>query len=353
MSRTGVHDVSGVSHERSSRRLGRVTEPITDEGAEPLMTAAVMYYEQSASQQEIANRLGISRPSVSRLLQRARELGIVRIEIVPPEVDPALIGRLRARLGLRGLHVAPGWANETDPGPLLSGPFGAALDVAHLANGDVMVVSWGRAVHSVSRSIRRSVPGVVIAPAMGGNASDRPWFQPNEIVRTWARALGGRPVYLNAPAFVSEALAEPLRAEPEIRQVVELWDQAKVALVGVGAWPKPDPSYAAAGFPVDDPALTDAVGDVAGWSFTIDGTIVEHEDKRVLLGVTPEQLRAIPHVICFAGGVSKAKAAIGAARAGLVNVLVTDASTVRTMEAYLDSEEAAAKQARPRVLSVD
>ena len=61
-----------------------MSQLITEEGTEPLMTAAVMYYEQSASQQEIADRMGISRPSVSRLLQRARDLGIVRIEIVPP-----------------------------------------------------------------------------------------------------------------------------------------------------------------------------------------------------------------------------------------------------------------------------
>lgn len=319
-----------------------MTEPITDEDTEVLMTAAVMYYEQSASQQEIAKRLGVSRPSVSRLLARAREMGIVRIEIVAPHIDPRAVERLRVRLGLLSLHVASGRANEADPGPLLSGPFGVALDAAELASGDVIVSSWGRAVYSVSRTIRRTLPGVVIAPAMGGNASDRPWFQPNEIVRTWARALGGRPVYLNAPALVSASLVEPLRMEPEIRDVFALWDHAKVALVGVGAWPKPDPSYAAAGFPVNDPALADAVGDVAGWSFTIDGEIVNHQDDRVLLGVTPAQLRAIPHVICFAGSATKAEAAIGAARAGLVNVLVTDATTARAMDAYLDAEERAA-----------
>ena len=111
-----------------------------------------------------------------------------------------------------------------------------------------------------------------------------------------------------------------------------------MALIGVGAWPKPDPSYAAAGFPVDDPALSDAVGDVAGWSFTIDGRVVRHRGDRVLLGVTPEQLRAIPNVICFAGSPAKARAAIGAARAGLINVLVTDAATARAIDAHLEAE---------------
>ncbi len=315
-----------------------MSQPISEEDTELLMTAAVMYYEQAASQQEIAERLGISRPSVSRLLQRARDVGIVRIEIVPPGVDEVLVERLRLRLGLRAMHVAPGRANQADPGPLLSGPFATALDDARLGSGDILVTSWGRAVYSVSRSLRRRVPGVVVVPAMGGNASDRPWFQPNEIVRTAARGLDGQAVYLNAPAFVSARLAAPLRGEPEIHEVVKLWDAAKAALVGVGAWPKPDPSYAAAGFPVDDPAATGAVGDVAGWSFTIDGRIVAHPDDRVLLGVTPDQFRAIPHSIGLAGSVTKARAAVGAVRAGLINVLVADAATVRAMDAFLDSE---------------
>jgi DNA-binding transcriptional regulator LsrR (DeoR family) len=321
-------------------RITSVSESMSAAEIESLMTAAVMYYEQSASQQEISVRLGVSRPTVSRLLQRARDLGIVRIEIVAPYVDQQAVELLRQRLGLRALHVAPGRSDEADPGPLLAGPFGMALDAADLTSGDVVVASWGRAVYSVSRMIRRTLPGVVVAPAMGGNASDRPWFQPNEIVRALSRSLGARPVYLNAPALVSSSLVEPLRGELGIREVVRLWDQSKVALIGVGAWPKPDPSYAAAGFPVEDPSLRDAVGDVAGWSFTVDGTIVEMHDERVLFGITPAQIRAIPHVICFAGSANKARAAIGAARAGLINVLVTDATTARAIEAILVAEQA-------------
>jgi DNA-binding transcriptional regulator LsrR (DeoR family) len=312
--------------------------PVPKDDVDLLVTAAVMYYEQDASQQEIAERLGVSRATVSRFLSRARELGIVRIEVVPPRVDPDLALRLRERLGLRGVHIAPGRADEAEPGPVLAEPFGAALDEADLRAGDVVLVSWGRQVNSVSRHVRRSHPGVVVAPAMGGNASDRPWFQPNEIARTFALALGAQPRFLNAPALTSRTLAEPLREAPEIKAVTDLWDQAKVAVVGVGAWPKPDSSYAAAGFPVDDPALRSAAGDVAGWSFTIEGRLVPNPDDRELIGVTAEQLRRIPYVICLAGSPTKARAAVGAARAGLINVLVTDASTARAIDAFLSSE---------------
>ncbi len=303
-----------------------------------LVTAAVMYYEHDASQKEIADHLGVSRPTVSRLLERARAQGIVRIEIVPPHVEPDLAPRLCERLGLRAVHIASGRANEAEPGPLLAEPLGAALDQADLSPGDVLIVSWGRGVYSASRHVRRSLAGVVIAPAMGGNASDQPWFQPNEIVRSLAERTGAQPRYLHAPALVPDTLYRSLLESGGLQEFLDTWDSARASIVGVGAWPKPDPSYAAAGFPVEDAALHEAVGDVAGRSFLIDGTLVPFDESRRLLGVTPEQLAHVPTAICLAGGVSKTKAAIGAARARLYNVLVTDAVTARAMDAYLDAE---------------
>jgi len=49
-----------------------------------LYRLAIMYYTEGLTQQEIAQRLGISRPQISRGLARAQEVGIVRIQIVPP-----------------------------------------------------------------------------------------------------------------------------------------------------------------------------------------------------------------------------------------------------------------------------
>ena len=62
------------------------------------------------------------------------------------------------------------------------------------------------------------------------------------------------------------------------------------------------------------------------------------EECAQAIGVTPEQLGRVPHSICLAGSVTKARAAIGAARAGLYNVLVTDAPTARAMDAFLAAE---------------
>lgn len=298
---------------------------------ELLVAAAVMYYERNMPQQAIARRLGVSRSTVSRFLGRARELRVVRIHVVPPNRDPALSGRLAERLGLRAVHIAPGQALESDPGPILAEPVTAALEETRLDAGDVALVSWGHEVASVSRHVRHRAAGVIIAPTTGGNSCGEPWCQPNEIVRSLALTIKGQPRFLNAPAVVSPELARALHVDTQTCTVMELWDRAKVALVGVGVWPKTDPTFASAGFPLDDPTLAGAVGDVAGLPFTADGELIPWPNGRQLLGITPEQLRRIPHVIGLAGAASEARAAIGAARAGLIDTLVTDAPTARAI----------------------
>lgn len=303
----------------------------TEAELESLVTAAVLYYERHLSQDAIARRMKRSRSSVSRLLARAKELGIVWIEVNPPASDPALTSSLADLLGLRSVHVAPGRALASEPGPILARPLASALDEVGLAAGDVAIVSWGRALASVSRHLRRQDPGVVVVPAMGGRPGDEPWFQPNEIARAFAQAINGLPRFLNSPLVVSLELADALRSEAETAAVMGMWDQAKVALVEVGSWPKPEAAYAGVDFPVDDPSLAHAVGDVAGIPYTANGEVITWPAGRYLLGVAPGQLRRIPNVIGLAGGVSNVAAAIGAARAGLIDTLVTDAPTARAI----------------------
>lgn len=296
-----------------------------------LVTAAVLYYDQNRSQEQIARELGVSRPTVSRLLARAREAGIVRIEIVPPAVDPKLGPALRDRLGLRAVHIAAGTADAADPGPILSEATDRALTDVGLKSGDIILVSWGRAVHSLARCSFQPHPGVLVVPALGGSEEDHPWFQLNEIARQFAVAIHGVPRYLHAPAYTSPSLKRSLLREPSIRGTLDLWQSAAAALVGVGNWPKGSPRIAAFATPTDDPVFDTAVGDVAGRFFREDGSLVHRRDESRLLGITAEHLRGTPHVIAVAVGTEKARAIIGAARARLITTLVTDAPTARAI----------------------
>ena len=55
------------------------------------ISAAKLYYQSGYSQTEIAKELNLSRPSVSRILQYAKDMGFVRIEIFDPIEDQSLL----------------------------------------------------------------------------------------------------------------------------------------------------------------------------------------------------------------------------------------------------------------------
>ena len=81
---------------------------------------AQAYYLDGQTQQEIAQRFGLSRPKVSRLLQRARDEQIVSITLVPPRGGAAeLEAALEQRFGLqfrRGLQHPLGLGPYADQG---------------------------------------------------------------------------------------------------------------------------------------------------------------------------------------------------------------------------------------------
>ena len=71
-----------------------------------LVHVAELYYEQGMSQQKIAGLLGLSRPTVSRLLEEARACGVVEIVVhAPLRKQAELSARLRRELGLRDAVV--------------------------------------------------------------------------------------------------------------------------------------------------------------------------------------------------------------------------------------------------------
>ncbi len=81
------------------------------------------------------------------------------------------------------------------------------------------------------------LPGVVVAPTVGGTDQPEGWYQTNEITRRVAERIGGRPTYLFAPALPGPELFETLQHDPAIQRVLHLWPYARCVLTGVGAPP--------------------------------------------------------------------------------------------------------------------
>ena len=146
-------------------------------------------------------------------------------------------------------------------GGVLAAAVGRALAAAALLPGDVLLVSSGRTVYEVAQCDLVPLPGMLVAPTVGGNDQPDEWYQTNEITRLVANRIGGRPNYLFAPALPGPDLYPSLINDPSIERVLHLWPNARCALMGIGAPPlmRSDiPQFV----PTGSNCLRGAVGDV-------------------------------------------------------------------------------------------
>jgi deoxyribonucleoside regulator len=120
-----------------------------------LAEVAQLYYVRNLTQQHIADRIGVSRSKVSRLLREARARGIVEIRIHSPLTLAAdLQDALKTRLGLRECLVlaAPQAGIDGSESPDMIGrlsALGARYLQENIADGSVLGVSWSSTVYHV------------------------------------------------------------------------------------------------------------------------------------------------------------------------------------------------------------
>ncbi|MCX7303740.1 MAG: sugar-binding transcriptional regulator [Hyphomicrobiales bacterium] len=273
------------------------------------------------SQVAVARRLNLSTATVSRLLQRARIEGIVRIEVRDLVAPEELAEEVAERLGLRSAAVV----DAAGAGALasLGDPVGGLLREAGLSEGSVLAIGWGRAVRAVIEAGLPEIPGVITVPAMGGMQQHQPHFQINEFVRLAALQLGGTPRFVHAPYLPSPKSRKAYLADPVVADNVALWDRVDAAIVGIGL-----PHETAESGPAHHPR---AAGDVMRHYFDTNGALLEPESGERMIAMSVAQFRRARLVVGVAVGEAKAQAIIGAAKAGLISALVTDARSAESV----------------------
>jgi DNA-binding transcriptional regulator LsrR (DeoR family) len=306
-------------------------QPPNETGASRAMlhTVAKLHYEADLSQVEIARRLQLSAATISRLLRRAREEGIVRIEVIDPVSAEDVQEELAGRLALRRVLIVE--APEAGALASLATPVGTMLREQGLGQGSVLAIGWGRAVRAVIQSGLPRMPGIVTVPANGAMQETAEHFQINEFVRLAAEQSGGSPRFLHAPYLPSKALRDAFLADAGFQDTIALWDRVDAAIVGVGLPHAADPRQGRQVVTPDEMDLFGAVGDVIRHYFDERGNLVPWDGESRLLAMSPAQLKRVPLVIGVAAAAAKAQAIRGAARGGLINALVTDTRTAQAI----------------------
>lgn len=310
------------------RGRGRVTASL-----ESAMVAR-RFYLANKQKNEIAEELGISRFKVARLLDEARESGIVRIQIdVPTELDLELGEQVAQRFHVRRVLAAR--TLDKDP-ESLSAVVGAAA-AQYLSNilgaTDLLGISWGRALTSTvdAFSTRSATSVVQLAGGINARHSD---IGGEELVRRMAAKTGGKPYPLHAPFLVGSAeMARELRGDPSLADAVSVFGSLTVAAVGVGAWDPPSSAVfnELTASERSDLASLRTTADICGIVFDDKGQVVTSPLTERVVGITLDELRRVPEIIAIAGGRDKVAAIAAGLRSGLVSTLVTDTHTARRL----------------------
>jgi len=301
-----------------------------------LAEVATLYYEDGLTQQEIANRLGISRSNISRLLAEARRKGVVEIRInYPWQTSPSLQSALMDRFALRVARVLKTEGYDYRWTLRGLGALAARYLEGILRDGTILAISWGTAVYAVVNALRPTKKmDIEVVQMIGAVGSGDPLIDGPELARMLADAFGGRYRYLHAPLIVESA--EVQRAflnEQRISETLQLARKADIALVGIGSVEPSISSLIRAGY-IDERELATirqkgAVGDICARQFDIHGRVLDIELNRRVVGIDIESLKKIRCVIGVAGGILKAPAILGALRGEIIDVLVTDEEAAR------------------------
>lgn len=159
------------------------------------ISAAKLYYQSGFSQADIAKELQLSRPSVSRLLQYAKDMGFVRIEIFDPIEDQGqLAQKVASAYGLRQVCIANAPIEDEEEVKKYIGQRGAAYINEIIQDGDIIGVGWGTTLHSLSHQlIPHPLKGAQIVQLEGGITLSTSETYANEILENSPRTTKPSP----------------------------------------------------------------------------------------------------------------------------------------------------------------
>lgn len=292
-----------------------------------IVKIAQLYYEQEMTQAQIAQTLGIYRTTISRLLKRGRELGIVSIAINYDYNDSLwLEQQLKLKFGLKEAVVAP---QESE-----TGLYGAHLVERLLTPGMVVGFGWGRGVSALVEQLSPSSQPhrLVCVPVVGGPAGKLPSrFHVNTLTYSAASRLKAESHLADFPALLDNAtIRNGIMQSQHFKTIAEYWQQLDIALVGIGS---PAICHGAnwqafyGNEHSDDLVAHRVAGDICSRFFDSEGQPVHTTMQEKTLAIELDTLRKARYAIGIAYGEEKYAALLAALRGKHINSLVTDRAT--------------------------
>lgn len=286
------------------------------------------YYIGNLTQQEIADRLGLTRLKVNKIIGQARAEGAVQIEIRMPLAScVALEEGLKTRFGLTEVVVVPTVRDEEEQKRVIGEAAGNLLEGV-LRDGQIVGVGWGKTLGTaVRRLMPRRFSRSRVVSIMGGltRGSGNNTF---EVANELARVLGTECHYIPSLLYYPDDESyTSLLAHPPLASVLDEARRADVILVSCGDLSGRSQLFSAVPLSqqeIDELKARGAVGELLGTFLDADGRVIDHPLNSRVMALHPSDLDSVRTTILASGDTYKLPIIRAILRAEHINHLVTD-----------------------------
>ena len=299
-----------------------------------IIKIAELYHKQDLTQQQIADKLNISRTKVSRRLSTAKRKGIIEVKInYPHNTNTELETKLEQELSLKEAVVVSTADDSYNP-EIYNNVCKIAAEYLSekIKDHDNIGISWGETLKQTVGYVDFSKKEANVIQMIGNMGSAD--VSSDEIARELSKSFEGKYHKLPAPAIVdSESIKDSLMSDKTIKKCVTMMDEIIMAWVGIGGINKKSSFYTHNYFTDQDlKKLQDKniVGETCGCFYDKDGAKVDSNFNNRIVGINCNQLHQIPYVIAVASGLEKAEAIAGVTKSGVIDVLITDQLTAKS-----------------------
>lgn len=297
-----------------------------------MVEIAKMYYEENLTQNDIAKRLGVSRPLVSKMLADAREAGIVTIQIKSPFVsNEFLMEEIKKIYNIDGGMVIP----QSDTDYLTDQVI--LNNIISYINNDLKKykkfgLGWGKIISDLVQKLEISEKKIelegYVCPLVGNISMPTKDFHSNELIRMFSQMTFLKPYYLFAPAFLATEQEKNLFMNIEnYKDIKRLWEKLDVAILSIGN-PPSVPDLATASRFGNNLQKEKAIGNILSYYYDINGKFITG-DNDFSIEIPLTDLRKVEHVIGICSSKTSREAIIGALKTKIITHLIIDEATAK------------------------
>ena len=303
---------------------------------EAIIEVTWCYYQEGMNQNEIAERLGISRATVVNYLSEARKRDYVRITLDSDIFrNQDLARKLVETFGLRDAMVVPSSPAGQDQS--LDRVTRAVADwlPSLLEPGDRLGVAWGETVYRVAEAAPRVTIDDLTVVQLVGSRPAAMGFAAETCSATLARRYGAHCVNLHVPLLLSDrALVDRLKEEPVIRMQLDAVANCNKTIFACGTCTE-DSHVVHTGLldqsDIDACAARGAIGVICGRLIDHDGNGLDREIEDRMIAVTLDQMRNKDMGLLVGAGVDRADPMMAAIRGGYATHVATCSETAAEM----------------------